>query len=175
MVAIYTSHSADNERQSIAYSLDRGRTFTKYEGNPVIDSKAKWNSTALRDPKVFWYEPSKHWVMVLFERDGNSVYTSENLKEWQYQSHTSGFWECPQLFELEIDGNKNNKKWVMYGASGTYMTGKFDGKTFTPESGKYYYGNGAIYAAQTFDNIPPSDGRRIQIGWGRITTTRYAF
>ena len=56
----------------------------------------------------------------------------------------------------------------MYGASGTYMTGRFDGRKFTPESGKYYYGNGAIYAAQTFDNIPASDGRRIQIGWGRI-------
>jgi len=168
MVAIYTAHSTDNERQCIAYSLDKGLTFTKFKGNPVIDSKAKWNSTDLRDPKVFWYEPSRHWVMVLFERDGNSVYTSENLKEWQYQSHTSGFWECPQLFELNVDSNKENKKWVMYGASGTYMTGKFDGKKFTPWSGKYYYGNGAIYAAQTFDNIPASDGRRIQIGWGRI-------
>jgi fructan beta-fructosidase len=168
MVAIYTANSSDNERQCIAYSLDRGRTFTKYQGNPVIDSKAKWNSTDLRDPKVFWYEPGKYWVMALFERDGNSIYTSSNLKEWKYESHISGFWECPQLFELEVDGNAKNKKWVMYGASGTYMTGRFDGKTFTPESGKYYYGNGAIYAAQTFDNIPSSDGRRIQIGWGRI-------
>jgi fructan beta-fructosidase len=168
MVAIYTANSPGNERQCIAYSLDKGRTFTKYAGNPVIDSKAIWNSTDLRDPKVFWFEPAKNWVMVLFERDGNSIYVSENLKEWKYQSHTSGFWECPQLFELSVDGNRNNMKWVMNGASGTYMTGKFDGKTFAPESGKYYYGNGAIYAAQTFDNIPASDGRRIQIGWGRI-------
>ena len=168
MVAIYTANSSDNERQCIAYSLDRGRTFTKFDGNPVIDSKGKWNSTDLRDPKVFWYEPEKNWVMVLFERDGNSIYTSVNLKEWQYQSHTSGFWECPQLFELAVDGNTTNKKWVMYGASGTYMIGKFDGRKFTPEGGKYYYGNGSIYAAQTFDNIPASDGRRIQIGWGRI-------
>ena len=76
MVAIYTANSPGNERQCIAYSLDKGRTFTKYEGNPVIDSKAKWNSTDLRDPKVFWYEPAKNWVMVLFERDGNSIYTS---------------------------------------------------------------------------------------------------
>ena len=75
MIAIYTAHSSDNERQCIAYSLDKGRTFTKYKGNPVIDSKAKWNSTDLRDPKVFWYEPSGHWVLVLFERDGNSIYT----------------------------------------------------------------------------------------------------
>jgi len=169
MVAIYTANSSDNERQCIAYSLDKGRTFIKYAGNPVIDSKAKWNSRDLRDPKVFWYEPSKNWVMVLFERDGNSIYTSVNLKEWKFESHTSGFWECPQLFELAVDGNKADMKWVMYGASGTYMLGSFDGKKFTPEEGKYYYGNGAIYAAQTFDNIPSSDGRRIQIGWGRIS------
>jgi fructan beta-fructosidase len=168
MVAIYTVHSPDNERQCIAYSHDKGRTFTKYEGNPVIDSKAKWNAKDLRDPKVFWYQPAKNWVMVLFERDGNSIYTSNNLKDWKYESHTTGFWECPQFFELAVDGNKKNLKWVMYGASGTYMTGRFDGKVFTPESGKYYYGNGELYAAQTFDNIPESDGRRIQIGWGRI-------
>jgi len=168
MIAFYTAHSSDNERQCIAYSLDKGRTFTKYDGNPVINSKEKWNSEDLRDPKVFWYQPTKRWVMVLFERDGNSIYTSGNLKEWNYESHTPGFWECPQLFELMVDVNVNNKKWVMYGGSGTYMIGKFDGKIFTPEAGKYYYGNGAIYAAQTFDNIPSSDGRRIQIGWGRI-------
>jgi fructan beta-fructosidase len=168
MVAIYTAHSSDNERQCIAYSLDKGRTFIKYAGNPVIDSKAKWNSKDLRDPKVFWYEPAKNWVMVLFERDGNSIYSSVNLKEWKFESHISGFWECPQLFDLAVDGSKANKKWVMYGASGTYMLGSFDGKKFTPEKGKYYYGNGVIYAAQTFDNIPSSDGRRIQIGWGRI-------
>ena len=168
LVAIYTANSPGNERQCIAYSLDRGRTFTKYEGNPVIDSKAKWNSPDLRDPKVFWHEPSKHWVMVLFERDGNSIYSSKDLKEWKYLSHTTGFWECPQLFELETNGNKKIKKWVMYGASGTYMTGSFDGEKFTPEGGKYYYGNGAIYAAQTFDNIPAAHARRIQIGWGRI-------
>lgn len=168
MVAIYTVSSPDNQRQCIAYSLDKGRTFTKYEGNPVIDSKAKWNSVDLRDPKVFWHQPTKNWVMVLYERDGNSIYTSSNLKEWNYESHIAGFFECPQFFELAVDGNKQKTKWVMYGATGTYMLGKFDGKTFTPESGKYYYGNGAIYAAQTFDNIPATDGRRIQIGWGRI-------
>jgi fructan beta-fructosidase len=168
MIAIYTANSSADERQCIAYSLDKGRTFTKYPGNPVIASKAKWNSTDLRDPKVFWYQPAHNWVMVLFERDGNSIYTSDNLKDWKYESHTPGFWECPQFFELPVDGNVHNKKWVMYGASGTYMTGIFDGKKFTPQSGKHYYGNGAIYAAQTFENIPATDGRRIQIGWGRI-------
>ncbi|MBP1667231.1 MAG: hypothetical protein H6Q23_2091, partial [Bacteroidetes bacterium] len=169
MVAIYTVDSPDNERQCIAYSLDRGRTFTKYSGNPVIDSKERWKTKDLRDPHVFWYKPEKFWVMVLYEKDGNSIYTSSNLKDWEYQSHTAGFFECPQLFELPVDGNSKNKKWVMYGASGTYMNGSFNGKIFTPESGKYYYGNGALYAAQTYNNIPDSDGRRIQIGWGRIT------
>ena len=175
MVAIYTAHSADNEVQCTSYSLDQGRTFTKYEGNPVIDSKAKWDSAHLRDPQVFWYEPNNNWVMTLFERDGMSIYTSNNLKEWQYESHITGFWECPQFFELAVDGDKNNTKWVMYGASGTYMIGSFDGKTFTPEGGKYYYGNGDLYAAQTFYNMPKEDGRRIQIGWGRIPQEEISF
>lgn len=168
MVAFYTSAARDKQTQSIAYSLDKGRTWTKYEKNPIIDSKAKWNSQDTRDPKVFWYQPSKHWVMVLNERDGHSIYTSNDLKDWTYQSHTTGFWECPELFELAVDGNPSNKKWVMYGASGTYMIGSFDGKEFTPEYGKYYYTNRRAYAAQTFNNIPDSDGRRIGIAWGQI-------
>jgi len=169
MVLIYTVDSPDNEWQCLAFSLDRGRTFTKYQGNPVIDSKERWKTKDLRDPHVFRYKPGNHWVMALYEKDGNSIYTSENLKDWEYQSHITGFYECPQLFELPVDGDQNDKKWVMYGASGTYMIGNFNGKVFTPESGKYYYGNGALYAAQTYNNIPESDGRRIQIGWGRIT------
>ena len=175
MVALYTTDNPEKQLQCIAYSLDKGRTWTKYEGNPVIDSKDKWNSKDTRDPKVFWYDPNKEWVMVLNERDGHSIYTSANLKDWKYESHTTGFWECPELFELPVDGDKNNKKWVMYGASGTYMTGSFDGKKFTPESGKHYYTTGAIYAAQTYANIPDSDGRRIQIGWGRITHPGMSF
>ncbi len=168
MVALYTADNPDREVQCVAYSLDKGRTWTKYARNPVIDSKEKWNSKDTRDPRVFWYAPSKHWVMVLNERDGHSIYTSANLKEWAYQSHVTGFWECPDLFELPVDGNPNIKKWVMYGASNTYMIGSFDGKTFVPEHGKYYFSAGSIYAAQTFSNIPEADGRRIQIGWGRI-------
>lgn len=169
MVAAYTAAAPDRQTQCIAYSLDNGRTFTKYEGNPVIDSKEKWNSVDTRDPKVFWYEPNKEWVMVLNERDGHSIYTSANLKDWKYQSHITGFWECPELFELPVDGSKKNKKWVMYGATGTYMIGSFNGRKFTPESGKYYYTTGTLYAAQTFTNIPASDGRRIQIGWSRVS------
>lgn len=169
MIAFYTAAAPDRQTQAMAYSYDKGRTFTKYIGNPIIDSKEKWNSQDTRDPKVFWYKPSNHWVMALNERDGHSIYTSTNLKDWKYESHVTGFWECPELFELPIDGDKNNTKWVMYGASGTYMLGSFNGKVFTPESGKYYFGTGSIYAAQTFTNIPESDGRRIQIGWGRIS------
>ena len=167
MVAIYTGASA-KQVQCIAYSLDKGRTWTKYEKNPVIDSGKLWNSVDTRDPKVFWYEPNKEWVMILNERDGHSIYTSADLKEWKYESHVTGFWECPELFELPVDGNPQNTMWVMYGASGTYMLGDFDGKTFTPKHGKYYYCGGSIYAAQTFTGIPKSDGRRIQIGWNRI-------
>lgn len=167
MVAIYTGAAA-RQVQCIAYSLDKGRTWTKYEKNPVIDSGKLWNTVDTRDPKVFWYKPNKEWVMILNERDGHSIYTSANLKEWKYESHVTGFWECPELFELPVDGNPQKTMWVMYGASGTYMLGDFDGKVFTPKHGKYYYCGGSIYAAQTFTDIPESDGRRIQIGWDRI-------
>ena len=175
MVAIYTADNPEKQIQCIAYSLDKGRNWIKYDGNPVIDSKEKWNSKDTRDPKVFWYKQGKHWIMVLNERDGHSIYSSSNLKDWKYESHTTGFWECPEFFELPVDGNPANTKWVMYGASGTYMIGRFYGRKFTPEHGKYYYTTGSIYAAQTFTNIPVSDGRRIQIGWGRISHPGMAF
>ena len=107
-----------------------------------------------------------HWVLVLNERNGHSIYTSDDLKNWTYQSHVNGFWECPDLFPLAVDGNPDDVRWVMLGASNTYMIGRFDGKVFTPESGKHSFSTGAIYAAQTFNNVP--DGRRIQIGWANI-------
>lgn len=166
MVVAYTADGDKGQRQCIAYSLDNGRTFRKYYGNPVIDSGKKWNTRDTRDPKMFRY--GDHWVMVLNERDGHSIYTSSNLKDWTYSSHVTGFWECPELFELPVDGNPDNTMWVMYGASGTYMLGDFDGYTFTPRSGKHVFTAGTGYAAQTFNNIPASDGRRIQIGWSRI-------
>jgi len=175
MVATYTANSDDKQVQCVAYSLDKGRTWTKYSKNPIIDSKAKWNSNDTRDPRVFWYKPGNHWVLVLNERDGHSIYNSKNLKDWTFESHTTGFWECPDLFELPVDGDKSKTKWVMYGASNTYMIGTFDGKKFTPESGKHYYVTGTIYAAQTFTNIPEADGRRIQIGWGRVSHPQMPF
>lgn len=175
MIAYFTADSAEKQVQGFAYSLDKGRTWTKYANNPVLDTKATWNSKDTRDPKVFWYAPAQHWVMVLNERDGHSIYNSNDLKKWDFKSHITGFWECPELFELSIDGDPNNTKWVMYGASGTYMLGDFDGEKFTPESGKHYYTTGAIYAAQTYSNIPDSDGRRIQIGWGRVSHPNMPF
>lgn len=155
------------QTQCIAFSLDNGQTFVKYDGNPVIDSNEKWQTHDTRDPRLFWYEPSKHWVMVLCEREGHSIYTSTDLKDWVYRSHVRGFWECPDLFELPVDGDSSKTMWVLYGASGTYMLGDFDGCTFTPRAGKYRYTAGTVYAAQTYNDIP--DGRRIQIGWGRLT------
>ena len=165
LVYAYTADRSDREVQCIAYSLDGGMTLHKYEGNPVIDSHDKWQTHDTRDPRLFWYEGG-WWVLVLNERNGHSIYTSSNLRDWTYQSHVNGFWECPDLFPLPVDGNPNDVRWVMLGASNTYMIGRFDGKTFTPESGKHRFSTGAIYAAQTFNNTP--DGRRIQIGWANI-------
>ena len=167
LVYAYTADRSEREVQCIAYSLDGGMTLSKFEGNPVIDSHDKWQTHDTRDPRLFWYAPGKHWVMVLNERDGHSIYTSADLKEWTYQSHVTGFWECPDLFELPVDGNPNNTRWVMLGASNTYMIGRFDGKTFVPEGGKYRFCTGTIYAAQTISHEPK--GRRIQIGWGRVS------
>jgi len=166
LVYAYTADRSDKETQCIAYSLDGGMTLHKYEGNPVIDSHEKWQTHDTRDPRLFWYGAGQHWVLVLNERNGHSIYTSDNLRDWTYQSHVNGFWECPDLFPLAVDGNPNNMRWVMLGASNTYMIGRFDGKVFTPESGKHRFSTGAIYAAQTFNNVP--DGRRIQIGWANI-------
>ena len=169
MVAFYTADHPKSQRQCMAYSLDEGLTFTKYEGNPIIDSYDKWQSHDTRDPKVFWYAPGGHWVLVLNERNGHSIYNSKNLKDWTFQSHITGFWECPELFEISVDGNANNKKWVMWGASGTYMVGTFDGKKFTPETTKLCNLNGSAYAAQVFNNISQEDGRVIKMAWGRIS------
>lgn len=172
LVYAYTADRRDREAQCIAYSLDGGMTLHKYTNNPVIDSHERWKTHDTRDPRLFWWKSSGGeaeegwWVLVLNERNGHSIYTSSNLKDWTYQSHVNGFWECPDLFPLSVDDNPSDVRWVMYGASNTYMVGRFDGKTFTPESGKHRFSTGLIYAAQTFNHIP--DGRRIQIGWANI-------
>jgi fructan beta-fructosidase len=164
LVAIYTA-AGKRMTQNIAYSLDRGRTFTKYSGNPLLGPD--------RDPKVFWYAPGRYWVMALYNENYVAIYNSPDLKKWTYKSQVKGFYECPELFELPVDGDPAQRKWVMYAASGTYMIGRFDGAVFTPEKGKYHYQTGVMYAAQTYNNTP--DGRRIQIGWGRVESPGMPF
>jgi len=158
MVAAYTADRDGKEVQCIAYSTDRGRTFTKYPGNPVAGET--------RDPRVFWFEPNREWVMALFKDAGISILTSKDLKTWKEESYVKGFYECPELFPLAVDGDPGRTLWVLYGGSGTYMLGDFDGRRYTPRYGKHRTTYGAHYAAQTFNNAP--GGRRIQIGWGRI-------
>jgi len=174
IVAVYTSAGGRSPwsfgkpfSQSIAYSTDRGRTFTPYAGNPVQPNIEYIN----RDPKAFWHEPTGQWVIVLhFDRRAMGFFTSKDLKSWQYHSEFEGkMTDCPELFQLPVDGNEQNKKWILYGGSGDYFVGAFDGKAYTAETGltKYSYGN-CFYASQTFNNMPESDGRRIQMAWGKI-------
>lgn len=164
---------SEQEVQCIAYSTDGGRTFEHYAGNPVINTDWELGTTSTRDPKVLWYAPAKTWVMVLFEKDGMSFFNSTDMRHWTRESHFPGLWECPDFFELPVDGDNNNKKWVLHGGSSEYFIGSFDGKRFTPETPKLSYAEGKnargediLYAAQSFENMP--DGRRVQMAWGRI-------
>ena len=148
--------------ESIAYSNDGGRTFTMFEGNPVVKHQG-------RDPKLVWHEPTKNWVMAVYtEAQGKqwiAFHTSPNLKTWTFQSRIEGYYECPDLFELKIAG-ESTSRWVLYAADGKYALGTFDGKTFKPDhAGKHQMWHGNFYAAQTYDNAP--DHRRVQIGWGQ--------
>jgi len=170
IVAAYTS---TGRGECLAYSNDRGRTFTDYPGNPVVTHQG-------RDPKAIWYTPGRHWVMAVYdERDksrGISFYTSRNLKDWQFASRVDGFYECPEIFELPVDGRPDNKRWVVHAADGNYVIGQFDGRTFIAESGKHPWSYGdCFYASQTFNNLPQDDGRQIQIAWGRIATPGMPF
>lgn len=164
---------SQQEVQCIAYSTDGAKTFQHYAGNPVINSDWELGTTSTRDPKVFWYAPGKVWVMVLFEKDGLSFLNSTDMRHWTRESHTQGFWECPDFFELPVDGDTTHKKWVLHGGSSEYAIGGFDGKAFTAETPHLRYAEGEseqrgelLYAAQSIENMP--DGRRIQLAWGRI-------
>ena len=152
----------------IAYSNDRGRTFTEYRENPVVPY--------VGDPKMIWYAPGKHWVMAVNWK-GIAFCTSPDLKKWEQQPNPiGGFFECPELFEICADGDPAKKKWILYSGDGAYSVGDFDGKTFTPDGGKHPYNFGnAYYASQTFNNIPEKDGRRIQIAWGKIDMPEMPF
>ena len=182
MISFYTSASDKNGQiQCMAYSTDNGRTFTKYEANPVL--RPFDGLKDFRDPKVFWYEPEKKWVMVVSADKEMRFYSSTDLKEWCY---LSGFgegygaqprqFECPDFFELAVDGNPQQKKWVLivninpggiFGGSATqYFVGDFDGTTFTcdtkPEVVKWLDWGKDHYATVCFSN---TDDRVIAVPW----------
>ena len=169
LVAIYTTGGYGSPRnptvQAIAYSNDRGRTWTKYKGNPVLGHVRADN----RDPKVVWHEPTRKWVMALYlDANDYALFGSRDLKKWErlcdVQLPQTG--ECPDFFELPVDGNPKNTKWVIWGGAGVYRLGAFDGTTFTPETDSLRAESGANgYAAQTWSDVPASDGRRIQMSW----------
>ncbi len=174
-VMLFYTAAGNPTTQCLASSTD-GRTFTKYSGNPIVKQITGGN----RDPKVIWHAPSKQWVMTLYvELSGKHTIhflTSPNLKDWTVISQTEGFFECPDFFELAVDGDSTQRKWVLTAASSEYMVGTFDGARFTPETPKLpgHRGRG-FYAAQTFSDIPPEDGRRIQIGWFQTATPGMPF
>lgn len=169
LVLIYTA-AGNPAVQCVASSTD-GRTITKYAQNPVLPNITGGN----RDPKVFWHEPTKRWVMVLYVGQGKKhtvqFLTSPNLREWTPASVTEGgedkdhyLYECPDFFELPVDGDPAKTKWVLTAANSEYAIGTFDGTKFTPETTKLPGHRGrAFYAAQTYSDEPRQ--RRIQIGW----------
>lgn len=170
MALFYTSVGSFDQR--MAYSNDGGRSFQYYEGNPILPSISSKDD---RDPQVFWHEPSNKWIQTTWMApyDGKpqsfQFYGSTNLTDWTYLSETPDFYECPDFFELPVNGDANNKKWVLYGADGRYQIGGFDGTSFTaetPSAGTLPQDYGAhFYAAQTWHDIPSDDGRRIQVTW----------
>ena len=190
LVAIFTLHSMAGEKagktnfqnQGMAYSNDGGMTWVKYAQNPIIRNPGIKD---FRDPKVFWHQPSKQWVMTLAVADRVHFYGSTNLRDWNkvgefgigHGSH-GGVWECPDLFPIKIAGTER-EKWVLIqsigngapnGGSGTqYFVGDFDGKTFKNDNPKdsilwLDYGRDN-YAGVTWSGIPSKDGRRLFLGW----------
>ena len=176
LVLFYTA-AGQPTVQCLAYSNDGGKTFTKYEQNPIVEQITPGN----RDPKVIWHEPSNRWVMALYvelpeKKHTIHFLTSRDLKQWSVASHIEGFFECPDLFELAVDGDVQRKKWVLTAASSEYQIGAFDGQRFLPESPKLpgHRGRG-FYAAQSFSDIPASDGRRIEVGWLQAASPGMSF
>lgn len=178
VVAMYTS-AGENQTQSIAYSNDNGKTFTKYAANPVVTS----NTPDFRDPHVFWNEDIKRWNMILAEGQHMNIYSSADLKDWKLESqfgaeygNHGGVWECPDLMKMKVRGT-DEYKWMLicninpggpFGGSATqYFVGQFDGHKFTcesaPEVTKWMDYGKDHYATVTFDSAP--DGRHVAIAW----------
>ena len=179
LVLFYTA-AGNPTVQGMAYSTD-GRKFTKYAANPVLKQITSGN----RDPKVIWHEPTKRWVMVLYvglEGGKHTVhfFTSPNLRDWTLASIAEGIagtpflYECPDFYELTVDGDASRRKWVLLGADSRYAVGSFDGIRFTAEQTNLpgHRGKG-FYAAQSFSDVP--DGRRIFIGWWQTETKGMPF
>lgn len=167
LIAAFTrADEKDTSDQRIAYSNDKGRTWTVYP-EPALPHIHGIN----RDPKLIWHEPTQQWIMALYldRRHYFALFTSPNLKQWtRLQDITLDFDdECPDFFPLYLDGDKSKEKWVFTAANGHYIVGTFDGKQFVRETDSIDSdrGTGAFYAAQTYSDAP--DGRRIQIGWLR--------
>jgi fructan beta-fructosidase len=183
LVAIYTGHTDTKQTQNLAFSTDRGRTWTKYRGNPVVDLGLK----DFRDPKVFWHDSTRRWVMVTVLPDQHKVrfFASPDLKRWEALSDfgpagaTGGVWECPDLFPLAIEGTTGETRWVLDvdlnpggiagGSGGQYFIGRFDGRTFVndaPASETLWSDYGKdFYATISFSDILSTDGRRIWMAW----------
>ncbi|HEY5909200.1 MAG TPA: GH32 C-terminal domain-containing protein [Verrucomicrobiae bacterium] len=161
--------------QGLAYSNDRGRTWTKYEHNPVLPHIIAEN----RDPKVIWYAPAKKWVMALYlDKSDYALFGSPDLKSWNRLCNVTipGTSECPEFFEIPVNDKGRETRWVFYGGNGRYLVGGFDGTSFTSESGSHDLNLGdCFYASQTFNDIPANDGRRILIPWGQMATPGMPF
>ena len=178
IIAYYTS-AAESQTQSMAYSTDGGKTFKKYAGNPVLTASVP----DFRDPHMFWYEPTKKWIMLLAVGQEMQIFSSPDLKQWtmesrfgaEYGNH-GGVWECPDLFPLPVRGT-GQTKWMLicninpggpFGGSATqYFVGDFDGHKFTcesrPDVTKWMDYGKDHYATVTFDNAP--ENRRVAIAW----------
>ncbi|MDP4206658.1 MAG: glycoside hydrolase family 32 protein, partial [Bacteroidota bacterium] len=148
----------------IAYSTDNGKSWNNSENTPSIPNL----DPESRDPKVFWYEPTKTWVMLIYRKPGSdefekgfSIYNSKDLIHWEYKSHITGFYESPDLFQLPLNNRKNDLHWVLTGGNGNYQIGTFNGETFTPETAelKFEYGKN-FYSPLTWRT---SDDKIIQI------------
>ncbi len=180
LVLIYTATGPPRD-QRLAFSNDRGRTWTKYAGNPVLPEVAHNN----RDPKVFWHEPTQRWVMILHctekgkklppidpkdpkRKTGEFVFfTSPDLKQWKREGSVIGFAECPDLFPMKIEGTQKTK-WIVHGGLGEYFIGDFDGREFKRTSDLLHgpYGS-AYYAGQNYSDM--RDGRVVQQGWAKMS------
>ncbi len=160
MVAVW---SRNEPHHCLTYSLDHGRTWTHYAKNPVLVFPE-------RDPKVFWYEPGKHWVMIMYGGGKYHIFTSPNLLDWKNENKPiNDAYECPDFFELPVVETPAVRKWALIHADGKYSLGTFDGKEFKEETPRYHsdIGGENFYATQTFNNTDKADGRRIQLAWMR--------